>query len=319
MTKRSGLGSSLLVGGYDLSGDIGAISRMGGGPALLDVSSIADLGMARIGGRRDGALEFSAFFNKAAGQAHPVLSALPSADVHLLAMFGSTLGESAAGLVAKQANYDPALGNDGALTIAVSAQGSGYGLEHLEMLTAGKRTDTGATAGTGIDGGLQGDPVDITSSSVANPTVITATAHGLVTGDSVEIAGHTGSTPALDGDYTVTVLDDETFTVPVNVSVGGTGGTVTKTSTNFGLSAYLQVLAVTGTSVTVKLQDCEKSGGTYADITGAAFTAATALGTERIQTTATRTVRRWVKVTTTGTFNPATFAVGFARHLSATL
>jgi putative tail protein len=71
--------------------------------------------------------------------------------------------------------------------------------------------------------------VNITSSSVANPSVITtATPHGWITGTLVRIAGHTGSTPAINNDYTITVTGASTFTIPVNVTVGGTGGTATK-------------------------------------------------------------------------------------------
>ena len=73
--------------------------------------------------------------------------------------------------------------------------------------------------------------ITIVSSSVANPTVLTtSTPHGLATGDTVTIAGHTGSTPAVSGLLLATVLTPTTLTVPVNVSVGGTGGTVTRTS-----------------------------------------------------------------------------------------
>lgn len=68
----------------------------------------------------------------------------------------------------------------------------------------------------------------ISSSSVANPTIITTTAaHGLTTGNIVTISGHTGSTPDINNSYTVTVLTTTTFTIPVNVTVGGTGGTWT--------------------------------------------------------------------------------------------
>ena len=71
----------------------------------------------------------------------------------------------------------------------------------------------------------------IATSAVANPTVITTeTAHGLWSGDTVAIAGHVGATPALDGSHVVTVLSPLSFTVPVNVSVAGTGGTVTPTT-----------------------------------------------------------------------------------------
>jgi len=72
--------------------------------------------------------------------------------------------------------------------------------------------------------------VTVVSSSVANPTVITTlTPHYYVTGDTVTVASHTGSTPAVDGSRVVTVLSSTTFSVPVNVTVAGTGGTVTRT------------------------------------------------------------------------------------------
>jgi hypothetical protein len=68
----------------------------------------------------------------------------------------------------------------------------------------------------------------ITTSSIANPTIITtSTPHGFTSGDTVTIAGHSGSTPLLAGDYVLTVTGASAFSVPVNVSVGGTGGTAT--------------------------------------------------------------------------------------------
>lgn len=67
----------------------------------------------------------------------------------------------------------------------------------------------------------------ITSSSVANPSVIAATGHGLVTGNRVIIRDHAGSTPDINGTvYTVTRINDNSFSIPVNVTVGGTGGTI---------------------------------------------------------------------------------------------
>jgi hypothetical protein len=67
----------------------------------------------------------------------------------------------------------------------------------------------------------------IASSSAANPTVVTTSApHGLTSGETVVIAGHT-STPTINGSRVVTVTGPTTFTVPVNVTVAGTaGGTV---------------------------------------------------------------------------------------------
>lgn len=71
------------------------------------------------------------------------------------------------------------------------------------------------------------ESVEIVSSSVANPTVITTSNnHNLSTNDSVTIYSHAGSTPEINGTHTVTRLTDTTFTIPVNVTVGGTAGSV---------------------------------------------------------------------------------------------
>lgn len=82
--------------------------------------------------------------------------------------------------------------------------------------------------------------VTIASSSVANPTTITtAASHGLSSGASVTISGHTGSTPSLNGTHTVSVIDATHFTIPVSVSVGGTGGTF---SNPLGVVTELSIL-----------------------------------------------------------------------------
>lgn len=68
--------------------------------------------------------------------------------------------------------------------------------------------------------------VVISSSSVANPSIITTAApHLMNDGDTVTIAGHTGATPAVNGTYTVNVIDATHYSIPLNVTVGGTGGT----------------------------------------------------------------------------------------------
>jgi hypothetical protein len=67
----------------------------------------------------------------------------------------------------------------------------------------------------------------ITSSSVGNPTTIRlAGRHRRTVGSTalMRIAGHTGSTPSLNGEHTATFTGDSTFTVPVAVTTAGTGG-----------------------------------------------------------------------------------------------
>lgn len=80
-----------------------------------------------------------------------------------------------------------------------------------------------------------GPSVTITSSSVASPSVITTAANTFVSGDTVTIAGHTGSTPAIDGDRVATVVNGTSFTIPINVTVGGTGGTARLSATSLGI------------------------------------------------------------------------------------
>jgi len=245
MAKTSGLGDRLFVAGVDVSGDIGSLASISGGNAPIDLTAIDKSGYERLGGQRDGGLDFVAYFNPSAGQAHTTFSTLPTVDQLVSYYRGATLGDAAASLVGKQLNYDGSRNEDGSLTFKIQAQANGFGLEWGTQLTAGKRTDSAATNGTGVD-----------------------------------------------------------FTA----------------SSAFGLQAYLQAFTFAGTSVTIKLQESNDNGGAdpYADVTGGAFTLiTTAPTTERIATASNQTVKRWLRVVTTGTFSNAVFAVMVARNLTA--
>lgn len=87
-------------------------------------------------------------------------------------------------------------------------------------------------------------------------------------------------------------------------------------ATTFGLQAYRHIFSFTGTSVTIKVQD-SADNSSWADLTGGAFTAATAVGSEQIATSATQTVRRYLRVITSGTFSQCTFAVNLIRNSTA--
>ncbi|MEV4861432.1 hypothetical protein [Streptomyces ossamyceticus] len=158
MAISNGLGQGFYYGGYDLSGDTGSADDIGGGlVGTQDVTTIDLSAFKRIGLLRDGRISWGAFFNDATGRAHERLSALPTADQHLMWATGSAIGDPAACLIGKQINYDPTRAQDGSLTIAVNAQGNAYGLEWGDLLTAGKRTDTGATNGTAAEFGYDGE------------------------------------------------------------------------------------------------------------------------------------------------------------------
>lgn len=72
-----------------------------------------------------------------------------------------------------------------------------------------------------------GAGVGITSSSVANPSeILCANPHYLLDGQQVTISGHAGSTPDINGTHVITLVSQTQFTIPVNVTVGGAGGTI---------------------------------------------------------------------------------------------
>lgn len=242
MAKQSGLGDNLYVAGIDLSGDIGSLQRIGGGPAALDLTGIDKSAHERLGGKRDGAIDFSAFFNDDTSQAHPTLKTLPTTDRIITYCRGTLIGNPAASLVGKQINYDGNRGQDGSLTLAVAAQANGYGIDWGRQLTAGKRTDSAATNGAGVD--------------------------------------------------------------------------FTTVSTAFGWQAFLHVFAFTGTSVTVTLQDSADNAA-FANLAGGAFTAAAGVTSERLEGGRTATVRRYLRVITSGVFSNAVFAVMFVRNDTA--
>jgi hypothetical protein len=89
----------------------------------------------------------------------------------------------------------------------------------------------------------------------------------------------------------------------------------TTSATAFGAQAYLQLVAITGTSVDVTISHCATSGGTYSTLID--FGALTAVGSKRVAVSNTTTVQPYLKVNTTGTFTVATFAVMFNRNLVA--
>ena len=69
----------------------------------------------------------------------------------------------------------------------------------------------------------------LTAISADNPTEITAAGHGLTTGQTIFIYD-TDSTPAIQGEYEVTVTSVNTFTIPVEVFGAGTTGIWFRTS-----------------------------------------------------------------------------------------
>ena len=83
-------------------------------------------------------------------------------------------------------------------------------------------------------------------------------------------------------------------------------------ATSNGGVGYLQLFSLGSGSVIVKIRECATSDGSYTDlVTFSTVAAAAAPTSERL--TMSGTVKRYLKVTTTGTFSNAKIAAGFTR------
>jgi hypothetical protein len=151
VAKESGLGDNFYLAQFDLSGDIGSLGNISGGHDPLELTGINKSGKERLGGARDGSIEFTTFFNTATDAEHDALKGLTVADRVISYFRGTALGNAAASLVAKQGTYNGERSDDGSLTCEVEAKANGYGTQWGVQLTAGKRTDGTATNGTGVD------------------------------------------------------------------------------------------------------------------------------------------------------------------------
>lgn len=175
MAKSTGMGDNLYVDGIDLSGDTGSLSRIGGGPAPLEVTGINKHAFERLGGVRNGAITWSSWWNPTG--AHPALSSLPRTDRIITYMHGAAIGSPAASCVAKQINYDPARGADASLSVTVDTQSTAFGVEWGRQLTAGQDSlvtagalagyDTGAGSAFGLQAYLHVFSITGTSATVA--------------------------------------------------------------------------------------------------------------------------------------------------------
>lgn len=99
-----------------------------------------------------------------------------------------------------------------------------------------------------------------------------------------------------------------------DASATDSAGLDTVTSASFGWQAYLQVFSIGSGTADILIED-SADDVTYDPLSGGAFTAVTASTTERIQSSsATATVRRYVRVSTSNTFTDLVFAVVFTKN-----
>jgi hypothetical protein len=153
MAKKTGIPCQLYVSGYQLGGDIREFAVRS--PLMVHESTdITQSAVSRLAGLRDGGIAVTAFYDPAANKAHARFKTLPAADQLVTVAIGTeAIGTNTFNCWSKQLNYDGTRDATGMLTFASDFTSNAYGLECGNLLTAGVRTDTAATAGSSYDQG----------------------------------------------------------------------------------------------------------------------------------------------------------------------
>lgn len=275
------------------------------------------------GSRKADLSQAGAYFDDATAGMHDAFKAITNATrILVFALAGNTIGKLFVGL---QGVYE------GSYTVL--AKMAGLALADAEHVVSGQ-VDRGVivqdwvaktvdwntkTDGFSVDYTLDPENVatPITSNTLANPTIVTTPVpHKLTTGDVILISGVITSTPTINGQLAATVIDATHFSLPVNVTIAGTGGSFVRASTNNGGVGYQQVSDFTGFSGFVGKIRHSADDITYADlITFANVTAPPPDASAAQRLTVSGVVNRYLSfngdVTGAGSIKPF---VGFKRN-----
>lgn len=150
MGKESGLGAQFYLDGWDLSGDTMQVDKISKSLSPLPMTGIDKYAHERKAGILSGSIDFTSFFNPT--NAHDALETMPRTDrVAMYLHKGNVLGTPAACMTTKQFGYDPTRDQAGSYTMKIQTLSNAWWLDWGSSLTIGKRSDTTATNGTGVD------------------------------------------------------------------------------------------------------------------------------------------------------------------------
>ncbi len=173
MAKESGLGARLFVCTVNASNDTKSVDTISKRLTPIDLTGIDKSAYERKAGQLDGNIDWTSFFNPTG--ASLTYDDLPRTDILVSYFHRATLGVPVASVIAKQLEYGATREATGELTTPVKTAGNSYWLDWGLALTAGKRTDTGATNGTGVDFGSWGAPASFGLQAYLHVTSFTGT------------------------------------------------------------------------------------------------------------------------------------------------
>ena len=236
MAKQTGLTDNFFIDGHDLSGDVTSVATISGRKATRDTPVIESAGMVRLAGHGSGEISFTSWFDDGTNLEHTALAGMPTTDVVVLYTRGVASDSPAAGIVAKQINYDGSKGSDKSLTMNVQCLANAVPLEWGVLLTAGAITQSSA--------GSESSKDDSASSSN-------------------------------------------------------------------GIAAYLQMIDINSGTPTITIEHSANNSSWSTLLSFSAVANGNEPAAERV--TASGTVNRYLRITSTGTFSNAKFVVAYRR------
>lgn len=308
MAKQSGLGDNFYIGGYDLSGDVSSVNKISSPLALLEATTVKQFAESRIPGKRDGNFQFTTLFNNTGSTATPSFPATntPVTNANGWAVFVTITGGTLTSVKVNGTQVGTAAGTyvvpagqtiSVTYTLAPTWNWVGVLAEH-NALSSLPRADTYATY-------FRGNAVGNAAASVKGVQVSydgtrdndgNLTFQAEVQADGFGTEWGTMLTAGLRAD-----------TVATTGPARDDGA-----STAFGAQAYLQLTALIGTNVDVKIEHSpdNTTWSTLIDFGNMTSPNQAARGF----VSNTTTVNRYLRATTTGTFTYAQFAVQVCRN-----
>lgn len=312
MAKQSGLGDNFYLGGYDLSGDVASVDTISAARDVIDVTTIKQLAHSRLYGLKSGAWSFTTFFENTPTISTPGFpgSNTPVVNTNNVPVYVTITGGTLSNVLINGVSVGTTAGTYGPVnpgsnisityTVAPTWNWFALGGEHSALIRF-PSTDVVCMymQGTGI--GRAGAAInakqtsyDFTRDNVGNLTAkvdMVGNAFGMEWGEQLTAGIRTDTAP------TAGPFQDDLA------------------QTAFGGQAYLQVFALVGTNIDVAIQHSTTSGGAYSNIIdfGSIITANVPAAV-RASVSNVTTINEFVKVTTTGTFSYAQFAVVFCRN-----
>jgi hypothetical protein len=306
MTKQSGLGDNFYISGYDLSGTAASVDTISTPRDVLDTTSVKQFANSRIYSARNGSWSFTTFFESTPTVTTPGVPASGTAvtNTYLVPVYVTVTGGTGTNVLINgvaQGSFDgtytvPAGGTISlTYTVAPTWNWFALGSEHSALIRF-PSTDQVANyfRGTGVGNAAAAINCKQLDYDWTRDTTGNLTAKVDLTGNSFGMEWGIQLTSG--------IRTDTTATAGPFYDNGAAFA--------FGAQAYLQIFALVGTSIDVAIQHATTSGGSYSTIIdfGSVATASVPYAA-RASVSNTTTIDEFLKVTTTGTFSFAQFAV----------